>query len=198
MPSAAKFTPQTNQTHLCSSDSTTLTSTTLSRAQVSILTTNNSLRLLYNLLALSQDQFDVAWVGHVWVDLENLLIMFLLVLVSVLCHGVPYTTMGTVCSSALLGCLVDLDVLDDQVAGIKTLGICVGFGVLEESEEELGRLDWPSCAGNTELLAYYFRQKWPLTSYRKQRTRLVPLFQFHQHNVSWGQPPCALGRSQGT
>ena len=65
----------------------------------------------------------------------------------------PYTTMGTVCSSALLWCLVDLDVLDDQVAGIKTLGVCVGFGVLEETQEELGGLDWPSCAGDTELLA---------------------------------------------
>jgi len=61
--------------------------------------------------------------------------------------------MGTVCSSALLWCLVDLDVLDDQVAGIKTLSVCVGFGVLEETQKELGRLDWPSGAGDTELLA---------------------------------------------
>lgn len=61
--------------------------------------------------------------------------------------------MGTVCSAALLGCLIDLDVLDDQVSGIKTLCIGIGFGVLQETEQELGGLDWPSCAGDTELLA---------------------------------------------
>jgi hypothetical protein len=49
-----------------------------------------------------------------------------------------------------------LDVLHDQVTGIKTLGIGVGFGVLEETEKELGRLDWPSGAGDTKLLAYNF------------------------------------------
>lgn len=71
MPSATQSRPN-HKTHLCSSDSTTLASTTLSRAQVSLLPTNNSLRLLYNLLTLSQDQFDVARIGHVWVDLEFL------------------------------------------------------------------------------------------------------------------------------
>lgn len=64
-----------------------------------------------------------------------------------------YTTVGTVCSSTLLGGLVDLDVLDDQVSGIQSLGIGVGLGVLEQIEEELGRLDGPSCAGDTELLS---------------------------------------------
>jgi hypothetical protein len=71
MPSATQSRPN-HKTHLCSSDSTTLTSTTLSRAQVSLLPTNNRLGLLYNLLTLSQDQFDVARVGHVWVDLDIL------------------------------------------------------------------------------------------------------------------------------
>jgi hypothetical protein len=64
-----------------------------------------------------------------------------------------YTSVSTVCSSALLGGLVDLDVLDNQVAGIETLGICVCLCVLEETEEEFGGLDGPSSAGNTELLA---------------------------------------------
>ena len=82
-----------------------------------------------------------------------------------------YTTVSTVCAAALLGCLVDLDVLDDQVAGIKTLGICVCLGVLEETyqgqhfvletvtlevrhtKEEFSGLDGPSGAGDTELLA---------------------------------------------
>ena len=62
--------------------------------------------------------------------------------------------MGTVCASPLLGCLVDLDVLDDQVAGVETLGVGVGLGVLEEREEELAGLDWPAGPGNTEFLAW--------------------------------------------
>ncbi len=33
--------------------------------------------------------------------------------------------MSTVGATALLGCLVDLDVLDDQVAGVKALGVGV-------------------------------------------------------------------------
>lgn len=67
--------------------------------------------------------------------------------------GETYTTVGTVSSSALLGGLVDLDVLDNQVASVKTLGVGVGLGVLQELEEELGGLDGPSGAGDTELLA---------------------------------------------
>jgi hypothetical protein len=34
------------------------------------LTSNNSLRLLYNLLALSKDQLNVARVRHIWVNLN--------------------------------------------------------------------------------------------------------------------------------
>jgi hypothetical protein len=60
----------------------------------------------------------------------------------------------TVCAAALLWCLVDLDVLHDEVTGIETLGIGVGLSVLEETEEELGRLDGPAGAGDTESLAY--------------------------------------------
>jgi hypothetical protein len=64
-----------------------------------------------------------------------------------------YTSVSTVCSSALLGRLVDLDVLDDQVAGIKTLGIGVCLCVLEETEQELGGLDWPSSSGDAKRFA---------------------------------------------
>ncbi len=39
--------------------------------------------------------------------------------------------MSTVCTSPLLGCLVDLNVLDDQITGIETFGVGVGFGVVE-------------------------------------------------------------------
>jgi len=65
-----------------------------------------------------------------------------------------YTTVSTVCSSTLLGCLVDLDVFDNEVSGIKTLGIRICLCILEKTEEEFGRLDWPSCARDTELLSY--------------------------------------------
>ena len=61
--------------------------------------------------------------------------------------------MGTVRAPALLGGLVDLDVLDNQGTGVKTLGVGVGLGVLEEAKEELGRLDGPAGLGDTELLA---------------------------------------------
>lgn len=50
--------------------------------------------------------------------------------------------------------MVDLDVLDDQVAGIETLGIGVGLSVTEESKEELGGLDGPAGTGDTEWLSY--------------------------------------------
>jgi len=115
---------------------------------VSWLTANNRLGLLDNLLTLGQNQLNVAWVGHVWVDLKNMLDEEI-----VIWETGTYTTMCTVCSSALLGSLVDLDVLNDQVTGIETLGVGVCLSVLEETEEELGGLDWPSGTGDTELLA---------------------------------------------
>ena len=64
-----------------------------------------------------------------------------------------YTTVSTVGAPPLLGSLVDLDVLDDQVAGVETLGVGVGLSVLEETEEELGGLDGPAGLGDTESLA---------------------------------------------
>lgn len=61
--------------------------------------------------------------------------------------------MGTVSAPALLGGLVDLDVLDDQVAGVETLGVGVGLGVLQEREEVLRGLHRPPGTVGTELLA---------------------------------------------
>lgn len=55
--------------HLSSSDSTTLTSTPLSRVESDLLATNYRLGLLDYLLSLGENQFDVAGVGHVWIDL---------------------------------------------------------------------------------------------------------------------------------
>lgn len=68
-------------------------------------------------------------------------------------HGKTYTTVGTVSAPALLGGLVDLDVLDDQVAGVEALGVGVGLSVLEETEEDLGGLDGPASPGDAESLA---------------------------------------------
>ncbi|KAK5627298.1 hypothetical protein RRF57_003013 [Xylaria bambusicola] len=65
-----------------------------------------------------------------------------------------YTTVRTVCASSLLRGLVDLNVLDDEIASVEALGIGIGLGVLEETEQELGRLNGPAGAGNTELLSY--------------------------------------------
>ena len=73
----------------------------------------------------------MAGVRHVWVD----------------------TTVSSVCSAALLGGLVDLDVLDDQVRGVETLGVGVGLGVLEQTQKELGGFDGVSGFGDTKLLA---------------------------------------------
>ena len=64
-----------------------------------------------------------------------------------------YATVGTVSSATLLGGLVDLDVLDDQSAGVEALGVGVGLSVLEELEQELGGLDGPAGAGHTPSLA---------------------------------------------
>src|SRR5271170_465019 len=75
---------------------------------------------LHLLGRLGQDHLDVARIAHVRVD----------------------TAVSAVCSSTLLGCLVDLNVLDDQVGGVEAFGIGIRFGVLEEAEKKLGRLDW--------------------------------------------------------
>ena len=43
--------------------------------------------------------------------------------------------------------------LDDEVAGVEALGVGVGLGVLQETDEELGGLDGPAGLGDTECLA---------------------------------------------
>lgn len=64
-----------------------------------------------------------------------------------------YTTVSTVGAAAALGSLVDLDVLDNEVAGVETLGVGVGLSVLQEVEKELGGLDGPTSLADTPLLA---------------------------------------------
>jgi len=60
---------------------------------------------------------------------------------------------GTVGAATALGSLVDLDVLDNQVAGVETLAVGVGLGVLQKVNEELGGLDGPAGLADTPLLA---------------------------------------------
>ena len=67
--------------------------------------------------------------------------------------GFTYTTVSTVSAPSLLGGLVDLVVLDNQVGSVETLGVGVGLSVLEETEKDLGRLDGPASLGDTESLA---------------------------------------------
>ena len=61
--------------------------------------------------------------------------------------------MGAIRSAPLLWGLIDLDMLDDEVPGVETLGVGVCFGVLQEREEMLGGLFRPAGTRNTELLA---------------------------------------------
>lgn len=67
--------------------------------------------------------------------------------------GGTYTTVSTVSAPSLLRGLVDLDVLDDQVARVEALGVGVGLGVLEETEKDLGGLDRPAGPGDAQSLA---------------------------------------------
>ena len=64
-----------------------------------------------------------------------------------------YPTVGTVGAPALLRGLVDLDVLDNQIARVEALGVRVRLGVSKEREEVLRRLDGPPSTGDTELLS---------------------------------------------
>lgn len=54
------------------------------------------------------------------------------------------TTVGAVSAAAGLGGLLDDNVLDEQVLGREVLGVGVGLGVLEETENKLNRLDGPA------------------------------------------------------
>lgn len=61
--------------------------------------------------------------------------------------------MGTVSTTALFGRLVDLNVLDDKVAGVEALCVCVCLRVLEKAEEKFGGFFGPAGFGDAELFA---------------------------------------------
>ena len=54
------------------------------------------------------------------------------------------TTVCSVRAAAGLWCLLNLDVSDDEAVGIDLVASCVALCVLQQVEEELGRLDGPS------------------------------------------------------
>lgn len=69
--------------------------------------------------------------------------------------------MGTVGASAALGSLVDLDALDDQVAGVEALAVSVGLGVLQEVQEEAGGLLRPASLADTPVVTCCCCQRRP-------------------------------------
>lgn len=123
----------------------------------------------------------MAWVRHVWVDLERFFSVSLLMSFSFLLRfnvssflssirrdrwafsgGMTqqvrnqkgtYPAVGPVGAAPLLRCLVDLDVLNDQVPRVQALGVGVGFGVLEQVEKEAGGFDGPAGLRDAELFS---------------------------------------------
>lgn len=62
------------------------------------------------------------------------------------------SSVGSVSTAALLRSLVNLDVRDDKLVGVKALGVGVGLGVLEQVRNKLDTLNGPSGLGKTPLL----------------------------------------------
>lgn len=161
--------------------------------------------LVHDLLALGQDQLDVAWVAHVWVDLGISLVSQDRVEQG---EEKTHTTVSTVCAATLLWCLVDLNVLDNQVGGIQTLGVGVGLSVLKKRGQELSRLDGPASLAHTKCLAccivsvclsafraYVSPSMHPRTDGHitsRWATYLGQYGQCSQHISSWAPPrPCS-------
>lgn len=98
----------------------------------------------------------MARIGHIWIDLMVIGIVskYQNPVSDDRVNRVSYTTMGTVSPSPLLWGLVDLNVGDQEIGGVETLSVGVGFSVPKEAKKELGRLLRPAGAGDTKLLAY--------------------------------------------
>lgn len=82
------------------------------------------------LLFLSDNEFNVRWVGQVGVG----------------------STVSSVSSSSVLWSLVDLDVGDLQLGNVQTLGLSVGLSVLQQVLDVVDGLDGPSGLLDTPLL----------------------------------------------
>lgn len=64
-----------------------------------------------------------------------------------------YPSMSAISSTSLLRRLIDLNMLDDQIARIQTLGVRVRFCVFEQAEEEFGGFNGPAGFGYAKLFA---------------------------------------------
>lgn len=62
------------------------------------------------------------------------------------------SSVSSVCAAAGLGCLLDDNVADDKLLSVQSLGLSVSLGVLQQSEQELDRLDGPSTLSRLEFL----------------------------------------------
>ena len=62
-------------------------------------------------------------------------------------------TVGTVGTATHAWGTVAHGVLDDQGVDVETLGVSVGFGVLQQTNDELAALLWPPTLGHTEGFA---------------------------------------------
>jgi len=134
----------------------------------------------------------VGGVRHVGVDLEAL------ECTNGLSNFGTYTTVGTVSTPALLGGLVDLDMLDDQVAGVEALGVGVGLGVLEEAEQDLSGLLGPAGAGDAESLACGSQSL--IMQFHVDivsQSHPAQCVQYRRRTASWEWPPCARGHFRG-
>ena len=87
--------------------------------------------LLHRLFSLRQNHLDVTRITHIRID----------------------ASVRPVRPTSLLRRLVDLDMLDDEIAGIETLGVGVGFGVLEQRDQVGGGFLWPARLGDAEFFA---------------------------------------------
>jgi hypothetical protein len=91
-----------------------------------LIAANNRIRLLHHLIRLRQDKLNVARRGHEGIDLDITLAHEVAEWrLLAFPQGETYTTVGAVCPPALLRGLVHLDVLNDKIASIETLGIGV-------------------------------------------------------------------------
>lgn len=125
------------------------TLSTLPGVEVGLLAADDGWRLLNDLLPLRKNHLDMAWVRHIRVNLY------------LRCQVLSYRTkylrtypsVGTIGASPLFRGLVDLNVPDNEVAGVEAFGVRVRFRVLEKTEKEFGGLDRPPRLRDTELLA---------------------------------------------
>lgn len=154
--------PQSGTTVLLSRDRLPDPRASLSAVQPFAFALRDVRAFLHDFFRFGEDEFDVAWVGHVGVDLPKSRLsahtfyhssspQFNSAIINL--RGETYTTVSTIRPTSLLRRLVHLDMLHDQISRIQALRIGVGFRVLEEAEEEFGGFDRPARFRDAELFA---------------------------------------------